>query len=256
MFKPITKFLSVVALLVPLTVFSVEPNGFILTDNGVPVKLFNTSKKESFGTVILLHGCNGVGPHEEIVAERFTDRGFDAVVIDSWKYRKITSVCQTNAVEGYQRLEEVYKAVNWIKQQPWHKEKIFLIGYSHGASTALAASRNGPEKGIDKAVAFYPYCFPQDHAEPKIPVQLHIGEKDDWTPAYRCRGIYNGLFKKYTYGEYYEYPDTYHAFDHTVDKVIPGIGQGGVVTPRIIRWNINSTYEAYKRTLKFFKEIN
>jgi len=250
-----SKILTLIILAISLQVHAYTPPEFILTDNKVPVKVVTNLSNEYYGTIIIAHGCKGVTPHEEMVGMKLAEEGFNTVVIDSWKYRNVNHVCENNAVKSHERLEEVYKTVNWINRQKWHSGKIFLIGYSHGGMVALAASKHTKEKGIDKAVAFYPYCFPSDHVEPKIPTQVHIGEKDDWTPAQRCRGMYDGLFRKYKNGEYFEYPNAYHGFDlKGVDRVIPGIGQGGIVKSRIIRFDRSSTITAYTRTLKFFKD--
>lgn len=241
-------------LLLPIQVWAQGLSDYIVTNTGVPVKFVVSQSNDRYGTIIIAHGCKGVTRHEETVATRIAQQGFNTVVVDSWKYRNIGHVCENNAVEGHQRLEEIYKTVTWINQQPWHTGKIFLLGYSHGGKVALAASKNGPEKGISKSVAFYPYCFPSDHTEPKIPTQVHIGASDDWTPAHRCRGMFDGLFKPYKNGEYFEYPNAHHGFDlWGVDRVVQGMGQGRIITNRTIRFNREATVAAYTRTMNFFK---
>ena len=256
------QFFKLVLLCIPFVCNAYDGvwGGSKLTDDNVPIMLYNIPpaiEGKNYGTVIVAHGCYGISPHEERIGAMFSREGFNAVLVDSWKYRNVPkgTVCQTYSVSGQQRLEEVYKTVNWIKQQKWHKGDIFLIGFSHGGIVALAASKNGPEKGIAKAEAFYPYCWPSDHTEPKIPVQLHIGSSDTWTPPHRCRGIFKSWFKEYKYGEYFEYPDTHHSFDaEGVNRIIQGLGENGITTGRIIRYNPESTRQAYERVLKFFKE--
>ncbi len=264
MHKLFSKIFLYCLLLCPIFVHSQS----ILTDNGVPVTIFRKTISENLGTVIVAHGCYGVSDHEERIAKLFSSEGFNSIVVDSWAYRGIPkgngpgSMCQVYAVTGEQRLEETYKTVNWIKRQSWHSGKIFLIGFSHGGALALQASQNSLDKGIDKSVSFYPYCFPYDHREPKIPVQLHIGSSDDWTPPHRCRGIYSGWFRNYKNGEYYEYQNSTHAFDvqglmfrcPQNGCVRRGIGEGGMVVDRVIKYNQETTTLAYERVLKFFKE--
>ena len=236
--------------------------GTKVTSNGVPVKVFyKNGKTENYGTIIVAHGCYGMGWHEDRVGPMFADAGFNAVAVDSWWYRNIPngagagSVCQTYSVTGAQRLEEIYKTVEWIKQQSWHSGNIFLIGFSHGAMAGMAASHKGPEMGIVKVAAFYPYCLPSDHMEPLIPTQVHIGSKDDWTPASRCRGMFNSYIKPFKYGEYYEYPNAHHGFDMWgMNRVQPGVGGDGAVVNRILRFDQESNDLAYARVLKFFKE--
>lgn len=233
---------------------SYAKSGFFTIDDGIPVKVFRSAKNPSYGTLIVAHSCSGVSLHTETVARRISEEGFNSVIVDSWGYRNIENVCVTNAVEGDERLLEIYKTVAWIKKQQWHQGKVFLMGHSHGGKVALAASKHGPERGIDKVVAFYPYCFPQDRAEPKIPTQVHIGENDDWTPAYRCRGMFKGLLGDYKNGEYFEYAGAYHGFDLKVNKVVPGLGEGRVVAPKIIRFNYSATVQAYSRAVKFLRD--
>lgn len=232
----------------------------VMIDNKIPAT-YNVASKSS-GTVIVAHGCYGITGRETYYASVLTTAGFNTVVVDSWAYRGMpsqdggpNSVCQTYKVTGAQRLDEIYKTVKWIKQQPWHSGKIFLLGYSHGGILALEVSRRPLENGIDKVVAFYPHCFPSDHTEPSIPVQVHIGSADEWTPARYCRGMYEGLFKKYKYGEYYEYPNVHHGFDmYGVDRTAPGLGLHGIIANKRLKYDGDTTKIAYERTIKFFKD--
>jgi dienelactone hydrolase len=231
-----------------------ELSGYFSIDEGVPVKVLYSANKQSQGTVILMHGCGGASPKEDFWAKKFSEWGFDAVIIDSWGYHNVPWMyaCK-NFVDPRVRLKELYITADWIRKQPWNTGKVFMIGYSHGGIVAVQASKNLPTKGIDKAVAFYPYCWPSDHTEPKIPTQVHIGSADDWTPASRCRGMYDSWFKKYTNGEYYEYPGVYHNFDTDQDRQIVGMGEGSRLQLRTLRGDKEATKLAYKRTVDFFK---
>jgi dienelactone hydrolase len=231
-----------------------------ITEKNIPVIFYPSSDKEiNYGTVIVAHGCAGVMLHERNVGQKFANKNFNTVVVDSWAYRGYPagvgegSICKRR-FDPSLRLEEIFKTAEWIKQQPWHKGKVFLVGYSQGAMTALEAGLYPPSKGIDKAVAFYPYCHPHYHRDPSIPTQIHIGTDDDWTPARLCHGIYEGWFKKYKNGEYYEYPNTTHSFDIGRDFTVRGMGNGGLITDRVIKFNRESTDLAYDRTISFFKE--
>jgi dienelactone hydrolase len=231
-----------------------------ITEKNIPIIFYPTTNKEvNYGTIIVAHGCAGVMYHEKHVGQIFASKNFNSVVVDSWTYRGYPtgagegSICKKR-FDPSLRLDEIFKTAEWIRQQPWHKGKVFLVGYSQGAMTALEAGLYPASKGIDKAVAFYPYCHPHYRREPSIPTQIHIGTDDDWTPAKLCNGIYDSWFKKYKNGEYYEYPNTTHSFDIGRDFVVKGMGSGGVITDRVIKFNRESTELAYSRTINFFKE--
>lgn len=233
------------------------------TDNGVPIALVThgtTGDKPNNGTVILLHGCSGPNTMYENFASLLAGENFNAIIIDSWGYRGMAhghgpnSVCSTYSVTGRDRLEEVYKAVEWINKQQWHKGNIYLIGWSHGGMTALAASKDKQlEKGITKSVAFYPYCLPGHFTNPTIPTQIHIGKDDNWTPAWRCRNLYSGAFSKSDKGEVFEYEDSHHGFDGHFTLSVQGLGDG-VIQSRTVRPNHDAKKLAYERVFKFLKD--
>ncbi len=69
-------------------------------------------------------------------------------------------------------------------------QRIGLIGFSHGGSTALAASVKRRVEALNAepfkaVVAYYPFC-PEIVLELASDVQILIGSDDDWTPADRC----------------------------------------------------------------------
>ena len=223
-------------------------------DKALPMSTF-TSKLATYGTVILLHGCAGPDSRQDKFAKLLTEEGFNAVVLDSWAYRGVpygvgpSSVCSTYSVKARDRRDdELYKTVEWVKSQAWHKGPISVVGWSHGAMVALSAANNGPEYGITKAVSFYPYCLPNTYNNPKIKVQLHIGTNDDWTPAKLCRNLYSASSN----GKFFEYENSYHGFDGNISASVRGVGDNGV-TMRTIQPNQNAKTLAYSRVIEFLK---
>ena len=95
------------------------------------------------------------------------------------------------------------------KNQSWHKGGVAVIGFSHGGSTALNIANNKNIKNINAVISYYPSCnlnfVGSSIHNPKIPAQVHLAGKDDWTPSSEC-----GLMEKY---DVYHYLNATHAFD-------------------------------------------
>lgn len=252
------KFIIAVLAIIPSITFA-QTEQYI--DKKVPIIHYKIAddETENKGTVIIAHGCAGVMVHERNIAQMFRQKNYHTVLVDSWTYRGFPSGPGENSMcrqrfDPALRLEEVYKAAAWVRTQPWHKGKVYLLGFSHGGMVALEASLFPRSKGIDKAVSFYPFCHPHYHREPLIPTQVHIGSDDDWTPAARCRGMYTSMFKKYKYGEYYEYPNTTHSFDIGRDFTVRGLGANSWISDRVIKYNRETTRTAYARVFEFFND--
>lgn len=82
-----------------------------------------------------------------------------------------------------------------------------MIGMSHGGAVAIDAAINANTFGRLKAtVALHPGCtnIRDNYENPKIPVQLHLGMKDSWTPC---------LSSNWSNYESYVYENAGHSFD-------------------------------------------
>ena len=226
----------------------------VTISGGLPLTTF-TAKSATHGTVILVHGCAGIDPSRQgKFANLLTEHGFNAVILDSWAYRGIpngveNSVCSAYSVRARDRRDdELYKTVEWVKSQVWHKGPISVVGWSHGGMVALSAANKGPEYGISKAVSFYPYCLPNQFKNPKIKVQIHIGKDDDWTPAHLCRNLYTASSN----GKLFEYENSHHGFDGNISASVNGIGENGFKI-RTVQPNRNAKELAYSRVIEFLK---
>ncbi len=223
------------------------------TAEGLPLEILKAAEPVR-GTIILAHGCNG--PSQQVDAAwamLLRDEGFNTVGFDSWQFRKISGgVCTTYAVSGDERVKEVELTVTWLMQQPWHKGQIFLIGWSHGGITALAASIK-ENLGIAKIVAIYPRCRSW-YSSPVVPTQVHIGDADDWTPAYHCDGMYEGLFHKSKFGQLFMYKGAHHDYDRSVnsDSLFTGLGDHGIGQHRL-KTDPAARELTISRVLEFFK---
>jgi len=171
---------------------------------------FSTHKAKSPSpTVIVAHGCDGPGLWTEDWRKRVVDWGYNAVVVDQFSKRGFPSgVCNRGAmVPPDERNQDIGELIDWIKTQSWHSGEVALIGMSHGGAVAIDAAINANTYGrLKAAVALYPGCMNirYNYENPKIPVQVHLGKQDSWTPC---------LSSNWSNYELYVYENAGHSFD-------------------------------------------
>ena len=85
------------------------------------------------------------------------------------------------------------------------------MGWSHGGGIVLQAAAQRNVSPFRAAIAFYPWCdFVLDGLN--APLLILVGEKDDWTPAARCRSSMASEAKPEVLLKIY--PGAYHCFDY------------------------------------------
>jgi dienelactone hydrolase len=160
--------------------------------SGAAAELYRPPGSGPFPAVVVLHGCNGVGPHDRRWAQLLSQWGYVALLIDSFRPRGFTEVCNRGRlVPPEARAADAFAGMRYLATLSYVRAgRIGLIGFSHGGwavlKTVLAdAPRPADLPPFAAAVAFYPACAP-----PGAPLQtdtlILIGEADDWTPALRC----------------------------------------------------------------------
>jgi dienelactone hydrolase len=139
-------------------------------------------------TIIYGHNCSGVSEsyHTNMMGVRIMKEwGYNVVIPDSHGPRGFGNICsKTSNVPAYNRAFDVISVAAWVKQQPWHEGKIGFIGYSHGATQGEFLSKM-PDTGVSAIVSYYPMCQ-RIRAQNYVPVQIHIGTADTWTPSEKC----------------------------------------------------------------------
>ena len=153
--------------------------------------MYKPSGAGPFPGIVLAHPCSGVSPHTEIGASA-ASWGYVVVAPDLFGPRGEKSVCgRGNVVSGSMRVPDVAGAIDFLNAQPFvRKGDIGLIGHSHGGWTAVRAVQGNyglAARGLKAAVAYYPSCVPSLDRDVAVPLLILIGDKDDWTPAERCR---------------------------------------------------------------------
>ena len=133
--------------------------------------------------------------------------GYVVLFPDSLGSRGLTEICTAKfgerAVTAAGRRGDALAALQWLAAQPGiARERIALLGWSHGGTTTLAtinandamvrAFRDQPDAPpfFRAAVAFYPGCSVAARDEGwrlASPVRILIGDADDWTPRRPAR---------------------------------------------------------------------
>jgi dienelactone hydrolase len=185
------------------------------------------------GTVILLHGCNGIDRagwrHLEDWAAWLNEIGYAALFVDSFSPRNVTNVCQDGGiVPGEQQAADLYAAADYISRTPQLRgKKIGAIGFSHGGWGILEANAKikpgirdlrtrlqANNVDVSAFVAMYPACFRHVQASFYAPMLVLIGESDDWTLAESCEKLM--AFPRATTEPELRvkaYPNATHSFD-------------------------------------------
>lgn len=198
-------------------------------------------------TVLIAHGCGGWRVRSHFTwAMDLKAAGFNAVVLNSFEPRGFTEVCNKGMlVPPSLRALDIDNVAKWVKSQAWHKGGIAVMGFSHGASTALNIANNKKIQYVDAVVAFYPYCGQQNGqdfigesiANPLLAGQLHLALKDSWTPPELCKSR-----EQY---ETFTYSDATHGFDIDSPKRF--------IYNNWMEYDADATALSKSRTIEFLK---
>jgi dienelactone hydrolase len=160
-----------------------------------PAELYLPFGTAPTGAIVVLHGCDGIGPHYRQWARRLTEWGFAALLIDSFRPRGFREVCNHGMlVQPEAQARDAFDGAAYLRAAPEVRaERVGVIGFSHGGYAVLKAVLAGlvrcqNEPVFAAAVAYYPGCDPRDlpGAPLEVDTLILIGDADDWTPAARC----------------------------------------------------------------------
>jgi dienelactone hydrolase len=182
-----------------------------------------------FPAVVQLHGCAGVEEQSFRWARWLADRGYVALVVDSFGPRKVRSDCRTGPDEPpiTARLDDAFGALRFLQSQPYVvRDRIGAIGWSQGGVYAMAlvngpslerARARGvalPEIGFAAAIGVYPGgCESLASQQVVRPLMVLIGGADDWTPAEHCVRMVEAMRSRGADATIVIYPGAYHYFD-------------------------------------------
>ena len=189
-----------------------------------------------FPAVVALHACDGLGaglahgeapidPRYQEWGEHLKAAGFAVLFPDSFGSRGLTSQCGTRqrAVRASRtRINDANAARHWLQAQPFViADRVSLLGWSHGATTALYTVRRHAGAARDKtpdfrsAVALYPNCQRSGTLawSARIPTLILIGRADDWTLAATCEQMVAGARGRSAGTQIMVYANAPHDFD-------------------------------------------
>jgi dienelactone hydrolase len=193
-----------------------------------------------FPAVVLMHGCHGVSRSTHEWAEWLGQRGYVALVVDSWTPRGIVDGCVPGPeIANTERFDDAVGALRWLASRGYvDRRRVGIMGWSNGGVFAMAAV-NGPslerarrrgveisEPGFAAAVALYPGgCYSLVDERVVRPLLLLIGDADDWTLPGECARMVEAMRGRGADATIVLYPGAVHYFDV--------VGQPRTVLPEV-----------------------
>jgi dienelactone hydrolase len=182
-----------------------------------------------FPGVVLLHGCSGLRTGSGAIqakprfwAEHLRDRGYVALLVDSFSPRGIDEVCTGRHMLSpvRDRADDARGALRYLQgRADVRADRVGLLGWSNGGAATLSVlfDRGTPGQDFRAAVAFYPNCtrsYPGGKDPwPYAPLYLLIGALDDWTPAGPCVTLVERARAAGAPIAMKVYPGAHHSFD-------------------------------------------
>ena len=165
----------------------------------ISVKTFLLDKAAP--TIIYVPGCGITETTSVDWARKINSWGYNALITEDLEQKGTRSACTVFGIQDVapqERMESVVRTAQWVGKQAWHIGKIGMIGFGVGATTTLNIGANRKPIGtlepldspIKAGVSYYPHCQSY-HSNPNIPMQIHIGQSDDWTRSAGCLALQN-----------------------------------------------------------------
>jgi dienelactone hydrolase len=217
--------------------------GFPSLTPGAPVTITATLVRPAgpgpFPAVVQLHGCAGIEAQSFRWARWLAERGYAALVVDSFGPRGLKGDCRSgpNDPPITARFDDAFGALRYLQALPEIRaDRVAAIGWSQGGVYAMAAI-NGPSLerarrrgvalptsestpaesttgGFAAGIGVYPGgCFSLVGEQVIRPLLVLIGEADDWTPAAKCREMVEAMRGRGADATIVVYPGAYHYFD-------------------------------------------
>lgn len=229
----ITAALTAATLLAGCAAYARQTVRFASVTPGAPVTIEATMVRPAgsgpFPAVVQLHGCAGLEAQSFRWARWLAERGYVALVVDSFGPRGVKGDCRSGPDDPpiTARFDDAFGALRYLQSLPEVRaDRVAAIGWSQGGVYAMAvingpsldrARRRGvalPVTGFAAGVGVYPGgCFSLVGERVVRPLLVLIGEADDWTPAAKCREMVEAMRGRGADATIVTYPGAYHYFD-------------------------------------------
>lgn len=236
-------------------------------NQAIPVKLLVYTQQLPTATVIVSHGSSCIPPRKLQWADRIESWGYNVVVIDHCVKRGVKphpAQQLPNNLQVEDRIKDYVAVADWVKQQPFHKGKVGLIGFSRGGEAILGLLNEayyagrvglpaGYSKAVDATVAYYPSCLLGDRGfkETPVPTLIHHGERDALTPAINCLHYKEGVAGNIKNLFVETYPGAHHGFEINLPDQWASTPRGNVL---VLSYNAKQAQRSFDTTQKFFDE--
>jgi dienelactone hydrolase len=239
--------------------------------------LYRPAGPGPFPAVVALHTCDGLGNGSgdgEGIDDRYKEwgehlatAGFAVLFPDSFGSRGVSAQCgqrQRPVRASRTRINDARAARQWLQTQPWViADRVSLLGWSHGATTALwtirrrSAGEPGKTPDFRSAVALYPNCQRASALawSARVPTLILIGRADDWTAASACEQMVAGARGRSAGTQIKVYPGALHDFDRKdlAPQERTGLANTASANGRVhIGTNAAARADAWKRVPEWF----
>ncbi|MBI4611473.1 MAG: dienelactone hydrolase family protein [Candidatus Rokubacteria bacterium] len=239
----------------------------------IPATLYRPEGPGPFPAVVLLHGCEGVSASHHDWGRWFRERGYVALVLDSWTSRGLTEICSKEGpeIDRFWRFDDGIGALRYLQSLGFvDPARIGAIGWSNGGVYSMAlingpslerAVKRGltlPNPGYAAAVAVYPGgCFSLVAERVVKPLLVLIGEADDWTLAFECAQMVEAMRSRGSDATIVTYRGAYHYFDVEGQplQVLPNVenrNRPGGCCGATVGYNAAAAADARRRVEEFF----
>lgn len=178
-----------------------------------------------YPAIVLSHGSGGYGVQSEWWTEELNRRGMVVLALDSFTGRGVdNTVTNQFKVTMEQTIADAFMGLNYLSKHPAvDPDRIGVMGWSKGGIVALYTAMKTLNEQLAEGqnhfayhVAFYPYCgyYPKDMRTDGSPIQIQVGEKDDYTDPIHCERFVKRLKDiGVTNVEYISFTDVGHGWD-------------------------------------------